>query len=1180
MTSALESLPGALSREDSGYRGLVWALRAADAALAAGDAAGAVEAMDRPAVWRGADVESMGRLAEASLSLGPSDPLSDLRRDLALGTYLNTYEGRRSWRFLSMTPLPGLAWDEARHQGLVASALAALQAGSPHHARNREAAPAPLPQVPEATQVRPEIELASAAPRPQEDLPRPSVRAQDELDAELGARASRAELTARRRDRSKRPTGRGRPRRVPTEIESRRAPTEDSAADSQPEVGTLLGGLRAFVEGERQRQAQREGLRLGWRFRRAAQGRLRVEALLLGEGTRPIRLPSEAILAARDLAALPQDRAAMALLAVGRSNDELPAAADRILFELAGHPRVSWVAQSGTTKLEVVRGRAELAVIEPEAGVLGVALSVDGELKPWAGLRIHDGIFVEIDEARSRAIVVELNPILARLISRLPRGFDEAVEAGQQSELLDLLASLEKWVPISWRAALKGPAVPANDEVFLLLEAAGASALSLEIRVRPLVNGPSFPAGAGLAEVVGRRVDASVHHALRDFEHERNHARSLAEKLPEELRGSGSDEGLTVSWMLLGQSALELVAFCQSAGLPVEWAGDPWEIHKATDSDFRIQTHDGPDWFGLTGELTILADRVRLALLLAAGREERKFVQLGAGRWAELSAALQRTLGSLADFVEVDELGCRVARELAPLLDELDDGIVTASPGLREVFARVRESTTRPLPLDAILRPYQREGARRLAGLAASRAGALLADDMGLGKTIQAITTLLTRRDQGPALVVAPASVGFNWVRELERFAPELTVTLLRAVESEDRARAVQAAGPSDVLVASYDLVVRDVDELGARKFSTLILDEAQVIKNPRSRRARAAGRIDAAWKLALSGTPLENRLADLWSIFRVVSPGLLGPWGRFRERFAAPIERGRDAGRMRSLTRLLAPFVIRRTKAQVAPELPPKTEVDDDVLLSPRERALYEDVRLAAIHRIAKLIEEDVPVEQRRFSILGALTQLRQACCHPRLLDRDSEVPSSKEARLVELVLELKDEGRRALVFSQFVRHLALVKSALEAGGVRVLVLDGSTPSATRARHVDEFQRGDADVFLISLKAGGVGLNLTAADAVIHLDPWWNPAVEDQASDRAHRIGQTRPVTVFRLVARGTIEDSILQLHAEKRGRLSAFLEGVGQAPELELDELVRLLGRGELPEDNAEADAAAEPG
>ena len=433
---------------------------------------------------------------------------------------------------------------------------------------------------------------------------------------------------------------------------------------------------------------------------------------------------------------------------------------------------------------------------------------------------------------------------------------------------------------------------------------------------------------------------------------------------------------------------------------------------------------------------------------------------------------------------------------------------------------------------------------------------------------MQTLAALQARAELGPALVIAPTSVSFNWLRECQRFAPRLRPVLFHEA---DRDQVLASLSKADVLIASYGLVVRHAEQLKARRFATLVVDEAQALKNPATRRARAVRDLAADWRVALTGTPIENHLGELWSLFRVLTPGLLGSWDQFRERFAAPIERAKDEKRRAALARVVRPFILRRTKDKVAPELPARTELKRLIALSPAERQLYDDARLAAVASLSGAMEA---AGDQRFEALAAITRLRQLACHPRLLDPSSKVPSSKLKELLALVDELRQSGHRALVFSQFTSHLALVREALDAAQVRYQYLDGSTPEADRRKRVDAFQAGESELFLISLKAGGTGLNLTAADFVIHLDPWWNPAVEDQATGRAHRIGQSKPVTVYRLVAQGTIEEAILALHDEKRDLVASVLDGAGAAAKLSTEELLALIRGGESAPDVDEGD------
>jgi SNF2 family DNA or RNA helicase len=367
-----------------------------------------------------------------------------------------------------------------------------------------------------------------------------------------------------------------------------------------------------------------------------------------------------------------------------------------------------------------------------------------------------------------------------------------------------------------------------------------------------------------------------------------------------------------------------------------------------------------------------------------------------------------------------------------------------------------------------------------------------------------------------------------------------------------------------DVLVASYGLLHVEIDRLAAVEWRMAVFDEAQAVKNAATKRAQACQRLRAAFRLALTGTPVENYLGELWSLFNIVNPGLLGSRERFQRRFAEPIERknsdrNRANAALQSLRALIRPFILRRTKSAVLSELPPRTEVTLEVELPPEERAFYEALRRNALETLMR--PSDRPVGPRRIHILAEITRLRRACCHPGLVDPQSELPGAKLETVIDLVDELIRNNHKALVFSQFVGHLARLSAALDQRGIRYQYLDGSTAAKDRESAVASFQAGDGTLFLISLKAGGTGLNLTAADYVIHLDPWWNPAVEDQAADRAHRIGQKRPVTVYRLIVQDSIEEKILALHQHKRDLAADLLEGSEMSGRLSDDELLGLI-------------------
>jgi SNF2 family DNA or RNA helicase len=427
---------------------------------------------------------------------------------------------------------------------------------------------------------------------------------------------------------------------------------------------------------------------------------------------------------------------------------------------------------------------------------------------------------------------------------------------------------------------------------------------------------------------------------------------------------------------------------------------------------------------------------------------------------------------------------------------------------------------------------------------------------MGLGKTVQALALILSRAPQGPTLVLAPMSVCGNWIDEARRFAPTLRP---QRFGPGDRAAQLKAAGPFDLIVCSYGLLQTEGERLAEVTWETVVADEAQAFKNALTKRSQAIMRLNGGFRMIATGTPIENRLGELWNLFRFINPGLLGSQERFNQRFANPIELDKDPLARQRLRQLLRPFILRRLKSEVLSELPPRTEITLRLELSEGEQALYEALRQQAIERL-DLAATANPV-QARFQLLAEIMRLRRVCCHPRLVLPDSPLPSAKLEAFSDIVDELLDNRHKALVFSQFVDHLSILRAHLDTRGIRYQYLDGSTSEAQRRAAVTAFQAGEGELFLISLRAGGFGLNLTAADYVIHMDPWWNPAVEDQASDRAHRIGQERPVTIYRLVAKDTIEERILKLHAAKRDLADDLLEGTGDGGRLSYDDMLALV-------------------
>ena len=468
-----------------------------------------------------------------------------------------------------------------------------------------------------------------------------------------------------------------------------------------------------------------------------------------------------------------------------------------------------------------------------------------------------------------------------------------------------------------------------------------------------------------------------------------------------------------------------------------------------------------------------------------------------------------------------------------------------------------------PAAFTAILRPYQQHGVDWLQHLASHQLNGFLADEMGLGKTAQTIAHLTIEHAAGrlddPALIVVPTSLIANWTAELAKFAPHLRVVVLHGLDRHERRNRLQ---DTDVVITTYTVLARDIEQMRELRWHVAVLDEAQAIKSPDAKATRAVCQLDTRHRLCLSGTPIENNLEELWSQFAFLMPGLLGERRNFTKRFRTPIEKRGDEVRRVHLVRRIGPFILRRTKAEVATELPPKHTILRRITLDPAQRELYETIR-GTLHDKVRAQVAERSLAASRIIVLDALLKLRQACCDPRLVKLPSaqqvEV-SSKLDDLLDMLSEIIPEGRRVLLFSQFTSMLDLIKPRLDAAGIPFVELRGNTRD--RAEPVRAFQAGEVPLFLISLKAGGRGLNLTAADTVIHYDPWWNPAVEDQASDRAHRIGQTGSVFVYKLIAADTVEERIVELQQRKAELAGIAFGESGELAGLELDDIDYLFG------------------
>ena len=900
-----------------------------------------------------------------------------------------------------------------------------------------------------------------------------------------------------------------------------------------------------------------------------------------------------------------QDRAAAAQIQARRHvyGTSQHALARAVLFELAGHPLVFNAAGD---VVEVVHGELEL-VMEQQGGVVTARIIPDD--------RQDDQVVARMVGAR-RCEVVSLTPAHRRLHKIIPAG-GLKLPAAARPRLLEAVSALVPVVRIhggvegSARSARRIEA-DSQPRARLVPLVEGVSA---ELVVEPVAGSEIyFAPGAGSTLVFGQRAGETV-QAQRDLAAERAAADRLAAACPllgtgdstgngtgdgpgddtgdargddtgngkgdgkGDGNGNGNGNGNAVArgngdggpWSAALPDpgrALELLEQLEAAGVPCLWPkGERFKLKRAEARQLRLRIKSAGEWLSASGELRIDQQRVldlkQLFALLDADPHGR-FLELGAGEFLALTDSFRRQLDDLRSLSSPAARGALRLHAMAAIaLDEfVEQTELDADREWRALQQRLRAAQEYipevPSTLQAELRPYQRVGFDWLARLSRWGVGACLADDMGLGKTVQVLALLLERAAAGPALVVAPTSVVANWLDEARRFAP--TLNPLVYVGSA-RATMLAEPGPFDLFITTYTLLQRDAERLGKVTWHTAVLDEAQAIKNPVTKRARAARKLDARFRLVTTGTPVQNDVMDLYSLFSFINPGLLGSADQFRRNFAAAIDGGADDAARTRLRRLLAPFILRRLKTEVLSELPPRTEITLQVEMSPAEADFYEALRRRAMEDLDALAARGPAVEEGRMRILAHLMRLRRACCNPALVHAGAAPPSSKLTIFAETLAELLANRHKVLVFSQFVGHLQLIEAYLKEAGVSYQYLDGSTSATARRVRIAAFQAGQGDVFLISLTAGGVGLNLTAADYVIHMDPWWNPAVEDQASDRAHRIGQTRPVTIYRLVTKGTIEEQIVDLHQRKRDLAERLLEAGDAHARLDAAELLELL-------------------
>ncbi|MBA4249064.1 MAG: hypothetical protein C0432_04545 [Candidatus Puniceispirillum sp.] len=835
---------------------------------------------------------------------------------------------------------------------------------------------------------------------------------------------------------------------------------------------------------------------------------------------------------------------------------------DPILSNIAltGHPNV-YRSDNLRRPLVIREAKPELIISQFDADSLKIELSHVSKT---------ESVFVD-REGPYQLVMVHIHAGLIKLVEII--GEDGLIIPADNLDFITAIAQkAQKVVSVSSDLINIGLTyVEPNSAPVIMLEPLGengSEGLQVSLHVRPFGDKGIYctPAlGRGYCTFENTKTN-------RDFVSERY----LAEKLIRSCSSLSNEEHENYEWYFKDiQQCYELISdlkeyeeFLRASNeelIRIEWPKGKKISMKQPLSvkHSKFSVTESKNWFHVDGALEL--DDARMLslreLIKLVQEQKNRFISLGDNQLLALRKDLFQTLLRL-QFLDSDPEGDQLklnATSLSVLdTDELFMNHLTDKTPL-SVLSQLVDKGDReykvPADLHAVLRPYQEEGVKWLLKLADLKMGACLADDMGLGKTIQSIAALLKLAENGPSLVVAPTSVCYNWHEEIKKFAPRLSVKFF---EPQNRKQLIEDIGPNEILVCSYNLLQQEITGLEKKHFACIILDEAQSIKNYGTKRAQSAFKLKSDFRLALSGTPIENGLEELWSIFRFIMPQLLGGRDTFVKKYISGQDKGINKEKREILKSIIKGFILRRTKIDVLKDLPPKVEQTIYVTMEDEERNFYEAVRQSALESLSQL---DDSSPHKKIHILAELTKLRRACCHPRLIEENFNFVSGKSKYFMDLIEELISSDHKALVFSQYVSYLELLRKELDAKGIQYEYLDGKTPSHERQKRVQGFQEGNKPLFLLSLKAGGSGLNLTAADYVIHLDPWWNPAVESQASDRAHRMGQKKSVTVIRVIMKNTIEEKILALHEDKKNLANDILDGIEIPQKLTEKDLMELL-------------------
>jgi SNF2 family DNA or RNA helicase len=818
---------------------------------------------------------------------------------------------------------------------------------------------------------------------------------------------------------------------------------------------------------------------------------------------------------------------------------------------LIGHPYV--FLDNNEEQVEIIKGAPELRVND-QNGIF--------ELRFYP--QISEKQVVLVQESATRFKVYEISAEHRRVAYIIgENGLNVPEEA--KDEVLSVLGNVSSFMTV--HSDIHGKAdvihsVTADPTIYIHL-LPYSSGLRVTLYVKPFkIGGPYLKPGRGTENVIAE-IDGQRLQSMRDLNREAQNAIHLEEN----CHFLACCENTDKEWLIQNpENCLEILLELQRLGddFIIEWPeGEKFTVSRQISTDqFHVHIRKKNDWFQVDGELAIDDDLVldMHKLLELTKTTSGRFIPVGDGQFLTLTEELRKRIDELRLYSDQKSKTLRINPLAAIALEDFTkSGIqLEADINWHDQIKKVSEAHNfNPVPpstLHAELRDYQIEGYTWLARMAFWGVGACLADDMGLGKTVQALAVILDRAPQGPTLIVAPTSVCLNWKTEANRFAPTLNINLFTG---RKRKKLVNNLKEFDVLIVSYALLQQESELLTNINWQTIVLDEAQAIKNMATKRSRAAMSLQGKFKLITTGTPIENHLGELWNLFNFINPGLLGSYRQFVNRFIMPIERHNNRDVRNKLKKLIRPFLLRRIKSQVLEELPPRTEITLHVEMDKKEAALYEALRMQAL----ETIQSDSTPGRKHLTILAQITRLRRACCNPSLVVPGTTIRSAKLDLFGKVIDELLENRHKALIFSQFVGHLSILRTYLDRKSLSYRYIDGNTSPKNRQQEVELFQSGEGDLFLISLKAGGLGLNLTAADYVIHMDPWWNPAVEDQASDRAHRIGQQHPVTVYRLVTKNTIEEKIIALHQEKRDLADSLLEGADISNKISADELLTLL-------------------